>query len=272
LLVGYNYGGIYNCSASGSVSNSYPKCGGICGGLVGVNGSIINSSYANVDTHGYGTDTKNTDVGGLVGDNVGNSILANSYATGNVTGHIAYGSSIATVGGLVGAGSLAIFHCYSTGHELVTGNIKSSQRVIGGLIATVYGSGNIDDSFWDVNTSGLSTSAAGTGLTTVQMKTYSTFVSAGWDFTNESVNDTNDIWRMCTSGVDYPRLNWESMAGDFACPDGVSFVDFAYFAAHWSTAGCSSSNNFCGGADMNHSGTVDMLDFVKFAENWLLGI
>jgi hypothetical protein len=61
------------------------------------------------------------------------------------------------------------------------------------------------------------------------------------------------------------------MAGDFACPDGVSFVDFAHFAAHWSTAGCSSSNNFCGGADMDTSGTVDMQDLEIFTANWLSG-
>jgi hypothetical protein len=104
------------------------------------------------------------------------------------------------------------------------------------------------------------------------MKTLSTFTSAGWDFTGETANGTNNYWRMCIDGADYPRLNWESMAGDFACPDGVNFVDFAYFAARWPMAGCNSSNNFCGGADINTSGTVDLADFAIFANYWLDGL
>jgi hypothetical protein len=42
------------------------------------------------------------------------------------------------------------------------------------------------------------------------MKTLSTFTSAGWDFVGETANGTNDYWRMCVDGVDYPRLAWEN--------------------------------------------------------------
>jgi hypothetical protein len=58
---------------------------------------------------------------------------------------------------------------------------------------------------------------------------------------------------------------------DWVCPDGVDFVDFAYFAAWWSMAGCNSSNNFCGGADIDGSGAVDVQDLATFAANWLEG-
>ena len=101
------------------------------------------------------------------------------------------------------------------------------------------------------------------------MKTLFTFTSAGWDFTNETTNGTSDYWRMCVDGMYYPRLNWQSPDGDLACPDGVDFVDFAYFAALWATTGCDSSNNFCGGTDMDSSGKVDIDDLAIFAANWL---
>jgi hypothetical protein len=139
---------------------------------------------------------------------------------------------------------------------------------VGGLVG-FNDSGTAVDCFWDKNTSGQETSACGTGKTTVDMKTLSTFTSAGWDFTNETVNGTNDYWRMCVNAIDYPRLNWESIAGDFACPDGVNFIDFAYFAARWPAVGCDLSNNFCGGADMDISGAIDLTDLTIFAERWL---
>ncbi|MGD0573673.1 MAG: hypothetical protein ABSB11_11740 [Sedimentisphaerales bacterium] len=137
---------------------------------------------------------------------------------------------------------------------------------------------SISGCFWDMNTAGQTigvgfhNSPIGVfGRTTAQMKTLSTFTSAGWDFTNETVNGTSDYWRMCVDGVDYPRLNWQSPDGDLACPDGVNFVDFAYFAERWRTTGCNSSNNSCGGTDMDSSGTVDIQDLVIIAANWLTG-
>jgi hypothetical protein len=160
-----------------------------------------------------------------------------------------------------------VIRCYSTGNP--TGNSS-----VGGLCGSKdTGSGYKDTgNFWDTNTSKKLTSAMGIGKTTAEMKTLSTFTSAGWDFTNETINGPNDTWRMCMDGVDYPRLNWEfTEHGDLVCPDGVNFVDFAYFAARWQTTDCNSSNNFCGGTDMDFSGTVDLQDLAIFATNWLNG-
>jgi hypothetical protein len=104
------------------------------------------------------------------------------------------------------------------------------------------------------------------------MKTLSTFTSnpAKWDFTNEIDNGTNDYWRMCTSGLDYPHLNWQSMTGDFACPDHVHTEDLADLAQRWLSANCQTSNNYCGGTDLDFSGTVNFKDFAPFARNWLV--
>ena len=64
----------------------------------------------------------------------------------------------------------------------------------------------VNASFWNVTTSGQSTSSGGTGMTTAQMQTEANFISAtsangnknpDWNFTT--------IWYM-TNGVTYPLL------------------------------------------------------------------
>jgi len=249
-LVGLNYGSISNCYSTGSVSGS-----GEVGGLVGWNESgTISDCYStgtvNGGSSGYG--------GGLVGGN--NGSISNCYSMSTVGG----GSNSYELGGLVGLNGGSISNCYSTGR--VSGGSNSED--VGGLVGGNFSS--VSGGFWDIKTSGQTTSAGGTGETTAQMKTLSTFTTAGWDFTNETANGTNDYWRMCVDGVNYPQLNWEyAQYGDFACPDGVDFTDFAYFADRWHTAGCDSSNNFCGGTDIDSSGTVDIQDLAIFAANWL---
>ena len=151
------------------------------------------------------------------------------------------------VGGLVGWNYVGnISNCYSTG------SVSGSEEV-GGLAGS--SGGTIVSSFWDINTSGQTTSSGGTGMTTAEMKTENTFTTAGWDFAT--------IWRMRCEGMNYPKLNWQVIpTADWVCPDGVDFADFAYFAEWWQTTGCDSSNNFCGGTDMDTSGTVDIFDLV----------
>jgi len=199
-------------------------------------------------------------VGCLAGVNDGS--ISNCYSTGLVSG----GSDSWDVGGLVGFNEgNSISNCYSTGS--VSGSSDSSD--IGGLVGGA-GGGIVSSSFWDTNSSGQATSAGGTGMPTSQMQTRSTFISAGWDFTNETANGNNNTWRMCVDGVNYPQLNWgHSQYGDFACPDGVGMEDLTYFVQQWLENDCALSNNYCGGADMNASGRVDFLDFALFSYNWL---
>jgi hypothetical protein len=278
---GYN-ANIINCYSTGTVSGSSTVFSVCVGGLVGLNGY-----YANISNcYSMGTISGNGSVGGLVGEhytgnisncyskveiisggNVGGLVaynyqgsISNCYSTGNVLG--------VDSGGLVGGIYLGnIDHCYSTG-------AVSGTSYVGGLVA--YNSNSSINGYWDVNTSG-QTHGIGGGLsggvfgkTTTQMKTLSTF--AWWDFTNETANGTSDFWRMCVSGVDYPRLNWQSLDGDLACPDGVNLLDLDFFVERWLLNDCTSSNNYCGGADINYGGTVNFADFAIFADNWLKGI
>jgi predicted outer membrane repeat protein len=184
-LVGENLGTISNCHAKGSVTGKDRV-----GGLIGDNntGTITNCySSASVSGRHY--------VGGLVGGSNGN--ISTSYSTGMVSGTYDY------IGGLVGdIWSGSITECYSTG--TVIGN-----RNVGGLVGNNH-FGKVIDCFWDTQTSGQSISACGTGKTTAEMQTASTFLEVGWDFIDETANGTEDIWRI-REGRDYPRLWWESI-------------------------------------------------------------
>jgi hypothetical protein len=277
-LVGYQNSGSITYSYSAGSVVSTADSSAISGGLVGRQSAGSITSSCSTGNIAATSNSATAYAGGLVGtQDYGAGPIASCYSTGNVVstsnGPSIYGVGVDVfAGGLVAAYSGSIKSCYSTGQASATGNHFVYK---GGLLGYKSTGGIVTACFWDINTSGLNTSAGGSsvqGKTTVEMKTLSTFTSAGWDFTNETANDTNDYWRMCTDGVDYPRLNWQSITGDLACPDGVNFVDFVYFAERWQTTACDSSNNFCGGADIDFSGKVDMQDIAIFADSWLEGI
>ncbi len=223
-LVGFNYEGtVTDCSSAGSVSGGYMYFGGLVGDNMG--GEVLNCrSQANVTGGDW--------VGGLVGCNdcltitnpglisyctasgdvVGNELIgglaglnwcaiSDCYATGNVSGS-------SDVGGLVGDNITAsidsegqtdaiISNCYSVGQV-------SGTNYVGGLVGRHRAAGPKQpitiNSFWDIETSSQTSSAGGTGKTTVQMQTKSTFTSAGWDF-------ITPVWTIAEE--DYPRLWWE---------------------------------------------------------------
>jgi hypothetical protein len=278
-LVGYNWGRIWHCYSTGSVS------GGDVGGLVGVNGGnisncystgpvvsdssyvgglvaendgIVSNCYSISDVNGIGY------VGGLVGRNclivcpdrcyISPGYIFNSYSTGNVSGNEIVGglvgdnagsvsncysisdvNGVGYVGGLVGTNGYRyrdlepgyIYNCYSTG------SVEGGSSV-GGLIG--YNEcGDIERSFWDVQTSGEPNMCGyqdeeyatgcdpNCGKTTAEMKTRSTFTDAGWDFV--------EIW-LINNGATYPVLRQE-IRSDLNGNGGVDFVDFAIFADHW---------------------------------------
>jgi hypothetical protein len=71
---------------------------------------------------------------------------------------------------------------------------------------------SVNNSFWDTETSGQATSAGGTGKTTAEMQTESTFTDAGWDFT--TVWDIEDYF-----GINYPFLRWQDSAPEGSIPN-----------------------------------------------------
>jgi Leucine-rich repeat (LRR) protein len=183
-LVGYNEGVLSNCYSTGTVTGDE-----FVGGLVGENwpGSLSNC-YSGCAVSG-GSNV----IGGLVGYSYGN--VSNCYSTGAVTGE---GWD---VGGLVGLNVGRVSNCYSTG------NVIGGVRDISGLVGRNY-FGTISSSFWDIQTSGLTQSAGGTGLSTAAMQDINTYLNAGWDFVNEIVNGPNDVWTTPVAGG-YPILAWQ---------------------------------------------------------------
>lgn len=120
--------------------------------------------------------------GGLVGYAKGT--INNSYSSVNVTGGL-------NIGGLVGLlNGGAIQDSFSTGKV-------SGSGILGGLLG-YKSSGTVTNSYWDINTSGQSASADGTGKTTTQMKNISTF--SLWNISTTSTNLNND----------YPYLAWQT--------------------------------------------------------------
>jgi len=207
-LVGENYGPVTDCYSTGVVSGD-----GYVGGLVGVAGGTVSqccSSGAVTGTSYY--------VGGLVGENY--RPVTDCYSTGSVTGHSYVGglagysegavtncystgavSGSLCVGGLVGSNAGTVTQCYSTGPVSCTGGEDAGS--VGGLV----GNGTpdrVNNSVWDMETSGLSGSAGGVGLTTAEMMDPDILGLNGF------ANDPN--W-VLDAGRDYPRLAWEGTVG-----------------------------------------------------------
>ena len=191
-LVGFNdgYSTIDNSYNRGTVSG-YSQIGGLVGN--NYNGTISKSYNTGTIGNGIITTSGSYYVGGLVGHNhLGN--INNCYNSGNIDGGY-WG-----VGGLVGYNNTdggIVDKCYSTGHISAYPDRDPTHGLyrFGGLVGDCC-SGPVYDSYWDIETSGTTSSPSGqgTGKTTTEMKTQSTF--NGWDFTT--------VWEII--GTNYPRL------------------------------------------------------------------
>ncbi|MGA2091975.1 MAG: GLUG motif-containing protein [Sedimentisphaerales bacterium] len=280
-LCGYNWYGTISSSSSCSTgqitgANGVYYLGGLCG--KNESGSINNSYSTSRVTGGTGSYY----VGGLCGDNFYSSVNG-SYSTGQVIG----GTNSNYLGGLCGENQGTVGNCYSksavSGDYFVGGLCGDNVYFPGTLskISNCYSTGSVagnhykggfcgvnDGSiiscFWDINTSGITTSSGGTGLTTVQMKQQASFV--GWDFVWETANGPNDVWAIC-EGVSYPKFAWQFIPGDFDNNKYVDFSDFAILAAKWMQT---DSTLYCGGTDLTGDGLVDIRDLAVFVHHWLI--
>jgi hypothetical protein len=136
-------------------------------------------------------------LGGLVGENTGT--LTNCFARGTTEGVY----DVSGVAGLAGKNEGEIHNCYASGP------VSGGKTFVGGLVG-MDSTGTVTASFWDTQTTGQTrmTRFGAQGKTTAEMKTKNTFTDAGWDFVDETVNGTEDMWDMWEQG-DYPRFAWE---------------------------------------------------------------
>ena len=184
-LIGYAFSGlIESCIANGTV-NGYDKSGGISGYI---SFTEIKNTYAAVDVSG------NARIGGFAGTN--NGEIAHCYASGDVSGND-------KVGGFVGQNSNKINKCYSIGHVSANSNFGG----FAGSISTV----DIDNSFWDTETSGQPSTpgSEATGKTTAEMKDISTFT----DLSTEGLDEAWDF-KGFTNDDNQPNDHWDFVAGE----------------------------------------------------------
>jgi hypothetical protein len=137
-------------------------------------------------------------VGGLVGWNSGT--VNNSYSAGSVTGAW-------WIGGLVGSSNnySTVSNSYST--SSVTGG-----SWVGGLVG--INQGTVSNSFWDIETSGQTTSAGGTGKTTAEMQDITTFSGASWNIiavADLGTRNLSYIWNIVNEAT-YPFLSWQRVS------------------------------------------------------------
>ena len=201
-LVGFNTGFVVLSYATGRVTSNRSA-----GGLVGYHQSkLISASYATGQVTG-------SPVGGLVGtlsEPFGRETTVRaSYATGSVDG--------GTAGGLVGSLSGGtITASYATGRV-------PSDRNTGGLVGRNSG-GTVTNSYWDTRTSGHTSGSPGSGRTTSQLQSPTTYsgIYGSWnvDIDEDDMND--NPWDFGTSSQ-YPALR-----ADMNRDDDPTWEEFGY--------------------------------------------
>ena len=249
--------------------------------------TIYDLGLVNVEVNG------NQIVSSLVGI-LNNGTISACFATGMISGEDG-------IGGLVGINNDTIRNCYFIGQVIDTwyGGWGGGAGLVAGnwqaTITTSYAAGLMsgsshglvgyelscdgiyDKNFWDTTLcfcsgNGSCDDPNVIGESTANMQKADTFINVGWDFVGEEENGTEDIWRMCVDGVDYPRLSWEfGSHGDWLCPDGVNYIDYSYFEEQWLNANCAMTND-CDGVDLDLSGDVGISDLQLFSAHWMAGM
>jgi hypothetical protein len=175
---------ITECCSTGSITlAAHDGYFGEAGGLIfWITNSAVSRCYSTITIIGNDDDDR---CGGFATRVDGTSTITDCYSQGNVSGRVAAGFIYDM------SDTASITNCYSTGLVAENGGDPTNAA---GLVLN-FDVGNTSTAcYWDTETSGQATSSAGTGKTTAQMQTQSTFT--GWNFTT--------IWGM----FDYPVLQW----------------------------------------------------------------
>ena len=190
-LVGYNTGFVVYSYATGPVTSDSPA-----GGLVGWHqNKLITASYAT----GPVTGSPAGGLVGVIGTSRDEATIRASYATGSVDG--------STAGGLVG-------RVYDDGiitASYATGRVDGRNE--GGLVGDDEG-GTVTNSYWDTRTSGQGSGSPGSGRTTSQLQSPTSYsgIYGSWNVDIDEDNMNDNPWNFGTSSQ-YPALKAD-MDGD----------------------------------------------------------
>ena len=208
-----HYNGLFSVTTAASrietlgVINASVTGNNWTGILIGANQGTIVACYTTGKAQGSAA------VGGLAG--FSNGTVSTSYST-------AYVSAATAVGGLVGqqqVSSSNVTNSYSTGR---VSRSTGSDTTIGGLIGQVT-AGSVTASYWDTSTSGLTTSAGGSGVvgkTTRQLQTPTGYngIYANWNTnldgdttTGEATTGNDNPWTFGNK-MQYPMLDYDGMS------------------------------------------------------------
>ncbi len=208
----YVYGDVYSTcddwTATGGHSST--NAGGLVGSML-VGAATVSYCVADVEVYATALREAVARAGGLIGG-FSSGTISNCYARGDTLA-TCEDYPVAYSAGLIGYhfNSGSVTKSYSTGAPS-----SDEGDDIGGLTAGPQPS--VTYSFWDTETSGQPTSSGGTGKTTTEMKTESTFTNAGWDFST--------IWDMKAYVNDgYPYLLWWYDPTPFASWDQVLWFE-----------------------------------------------
>jgi hypothetical protein len=191
---------IDNCFA---IVDMQSGSGSSIGGFIGLS-LTINRSQNISNSYSRGSviveaDTESIRIGGFIGNVCGYDPdyvnINNCYSAVDVTGYDSVGGCFGRI-----LREVAIVNCYSVGR--VNGNSN-----IGGLIGYIDYPDKliITNSYWDMETAGVDSSAAGEGRTTAEMTLpYSENTYVDWDFVN--------VWRddVIFQNNGYPTFLWVS--------------------------------------------------------------
>ncbi|MBW6515131.1 MAG: hypothetical protein K0B81_00765 [Candidatus Cloacimonetes bacterium] len=197
---------ISNCFSDGIVNGDY-----YVGGLVGAHTfhSTVSNSFSSCNVSGY------SEVGGLSG-RTAQSTHSNSYSISSVGGN-------SYVGGFIGRdlGYCTIVNCYSKGSV-------NGISWVGGFIGHQFGT-TFTNCYWDMETSGQPSSAAGEGRTTEEMTyTYAANTYVDWDFINTWKADPQYL------NDGYPYLHWQDSGIELLTPENlITNIADGYIYLHW---------------------------------------
>lgn len=197
--VGDTVGGFVGQSACGSIFTRTYATGNVTGGdrtggFSGADGcegpgSTFIQSYATGNVNGA------MSVGGFLGQTY-DSTVTNAYASGNVEGTMKTGGFAGEVFGGT------YINAYSRGHV----QAGTSFNAFIGEVPNSDWSPTIVHSLYDEDTAMAGSTNGGTGKTTIEMTSLSTFIAEGWDF--------DSIWTMNSGNSGYPFFQWQNLTPD----------------------------------------------------------
>ncbi len=164
----------------------------IAGSIAGSNTGVITASYAKGTIGSNVSSSGNALTGGLVGYNGLSGTVQASFAAVAVSNRHSRGAAIA--GGVVGQNAGSIQASYAAGAVSVHGTSRFSRA--GGLVGRQLRNGRVTNSYWDTTTSGLSSSAGGTGQSSSALQTPSGYsgIYAHWNLNLDGAAGGDNPW------------------------------------------------------------------------------